>query len=95
MRDKKVLLTSLSIVQLETTYHFILMHKGTLQVMHSACGCAYRANYLLELVHLDVCGLMTAQEIRGYEHFVIFIENCFSYGYAYLMHHNLKTSEKF
>ena len=39
-----------------------------------------RAQELLELVHLDVCGPMSIQARGGYEYFITFIENYSRFG---------------
>ena len=44
-----------------------------------------RAQELLELVHSDVCGLMSIQARGGYEYFVTFINDYSRFGYVYLM----------
>ena len=44
-----------------------------------------RAQELLELVHMDVCGPMSTQAKGGYEYFITFIDNYWKYGYVYLM----------
>lgn len=46
----------------------------------------HRVNDLLELVHIDICGLFNVQARRGYEYFVTFIYNLSRYGYVYLIH---------
>ena len=55
----------------------------------------HRANDLLELILLDVCGPFNVQARGGYEYFVTFIDDCSRYGYAYLMHRKSETFEKF
>ena len=50
-----------------------------------------RAQELLELVHTDVCGLMSTQAKGGYEYFITFTDNYSRYGYVYLMRWNSKA----
>ena len=44
-----------------------------------------RAQDLLELIHLDVCGPMSIQARGGYEYFITFTDDYFRFGYMYLM----------
>ena len=44
-----------------------------------------RAQELLELVHLDVCGPMSIQARGGYEYFITFTDDYSRFGYVYLM----------
>ena len=54
-----------------------------------------RAQELLELVHMDVCGPMSTQAKGGYEYFITFTDNYSRYGYVYLMRRKSETFEKF
>ena len=54
-----------------------------------------RAQKLLELVHTDVCGLMSTQAKGGYEYFITFIDDYSRYGYVYLMRWKSEALEKF
>ena len=45
-----------------------------------------RANQPLELVHTDVCGLMSINARGIFEYYVTFIDDYCQYGYLYLMH---------
>lgn len=54
-----------------------------------------RAQELLELVHMDVCGPMSTQAKGGYEYFITFIDDYSRYGYVYLMRRKSETFEKF
>ena len=49
----------------------------------------------LELVHIDVCGLMSIQARDGYEYFITFTDDYSGYGYVYLMRYKSETFEKF
>ena len=44
-----------------------------------------RAQYLLELVHSDVCGPMSTQAWDGYKYFITLIDDYSRFGYVYLM----------
>ena len=55
----------------------------------------YRANDLFELEHSDVCGPFNVRARGGHEYFVTFNDDCSKYGYAYLMHRESETFEKF
>ena len=54
-----------------------------------------RATGTLELIHLDVCGLMSTHARGGYLYFVSFIDDYSRYGYVYLMKYKSETFEKF
>ena len=54
-----------------------------------------RAQELLELVHMDVCGLMSTQAKGGYEYFITFTDDYSRYGYVYLIRRKSKAFEKF
>ena len=54
-----------------------------------------RAQELLELVHMDLCGPMSTQAKGGYEYFITFIDDYSRYGYVYLMKWKFETFEKF
>ena len=54
-----------------------------------------RAQDLLELVHLDVCGPMSTQARGGYEYFITFIDDYSRFGYVYLMKRKSEAFEKF
>ena len=54
-----------------------------------------RAQELLELVHTDVCGPMSAQAKGGYEYFITFTDDYSRYGYVYLMRRKSEAFEKF
>ena len=54
-----------------------------------------RAQDLLELVHLDVCGPMSTQAKGGYEYFITFTDDDSRCGYVYLMKWKFKAFEKF
>ena len=55
----------------------------------------HRANELLELVHLDVCGPMSIQARGGYEYFITFTDDYSRFGYVYLMRWKSEAFEKF
>ena len=54
-----------------------------------------RAQDFLELVHLDVCGLLSIQARGGYEYFITFTNDYSRFGYVYLMKQKFETFEKF
>jgi hypothetical protein len=58
-------------------------------------GFLERAVDLLELVHTDVCGLMSTTARGGFQYFITFIDDFSRYGYVYLIKHKSKTFEKF
>ena len=58
-------------------------------------GHPKRAGELLEIIHSDVCGPMSAAARGGYFCFVTFIDNLSRNGYIYLMKHKSETFEKF
>ena len=49
----------------------------------------------LELVHIDLYGLINVPARRGYEYFITFIDDYSRYGYIYLMHHKSESFDKF
>ena len=54
-----------------------------------------RANDLLEIIHIDVCGLMSVEARGGNRYFLTFTDDLSRYEYVYLMKHKSKTFEKF
>ena len=54
-----------------------------------------RANDLLEIIHTDVCSLMSVEARGGYHYFLTFTGDLSRYGYMYLMKHKSETFEKF
>ena len=54
-----------------------------------------RAQELLELVHSDVCDLMSIQARCGYEYFITFTDDYSRFGYVYLMKRKSESFEKF
>ena len=58
-------------------------------------GIMERANDLLEIIHTDVCGLMSVGARGGYHYFLTFTDNLSRYGYIYLMKHKSEIFEKF
>ena len=54
-----------------------------------------RANGTLDLIHFDVCGLMSIQARVGFIYFITFINDPSWYGYLYLMRYKSKAFEKF
>ena len=54
-----------------------------------------RANDLLEIIHIDVCGPMSVDAHGGYRYFLTLSDDLSRYGYIYLMKHTPETFEKF
>ena len=54
-----------------------------------------RAQELLGLVHMDVCGPMSTQAKEDYEYFITFTDDYSRYGYVYLMRWKSEAFEKF
>ena len=50
-------------------------------------GTIERATDLLEIIHGDVCNLMSAESRGGYRYFLTFKDDLSRYGYIYLMKH--------
>ena len=57
-------------------------------------GAMERANDLLEIIHTDVCGLMSVETRGVYRYFLTFTGDLSRYGYIYLMKHKSETFEK-
>ena len=58
-------------------------------------GTMERATDLLEIIHTDVCGLMSVEARGGYHYFLSLTDDLSRYGYIYLMKHKSETFEKF
>ena len=58
-------------------------------------GNGERANELLDLIHMDVCGLMSIYDRGGFIYFITFIGDHSRYGYLYLMTYKFEAFEKF
>ena len=58
-------------------------------------GPMERATDLLEIIHTNVCGLMSVEARGGYHYFLTFTDDLNRYGYIYLMKHKSETFEKF
>ena len=58
-------------------------------------GTMERATDLLEIIHTDVCGLMSIETHGGYHCFLTFTDDLSRYVYIYLMKHKSETFEKF
>ena len=48
-------------------------------------GKGERASWPLDLIHIDVCGLMSTHAIGCFIYFITFIDDFSWYGYLYLM----------
>ena len=49
----------------------------------------------MEIVHADVCDLMSVKARGVYRYFLTFTDDLSRYGYIYLMKHKSETFEKF
>ena len=49
----------------------------------------------MEIIHTDVCGLMSVKAHGKYHYFLNFTDDLSRYGYIYLMKHKSETFEKF
>ena len=58
-------------------------------------GTMERATDLLEIIHTDVCSLMSVEARGEYCYFLTFTHDLSRYGYIYLMKHMSETFEKF
>ena len=58
-------------------------------------GHSERANDLLGLIHLDVCGLLSSNARVDFQYFITFIDDFSRYSYVYLMKHKSESFEKF
>ena len=58
-------------------------------------GKWYGAKEVLDLVHTDLCGPMSASARGGYEYFITFVDDYSRYGYIYLMRHKSEAFDKF
>ena len=52
-----------------------------------------RASDILDLVHTDVCGLMSTSTRGGHQYFIMFTNDLSKYGYIYLMKNKSKSFE--
>jgi hypothetical protein len=58
-------------------------------------GFVERASDLLEIIHSDVCGLMSLHVRDEFHYFATFTDDLSRYGYIYLMRQKSETFEKF
>ena len=61
----------------------------------SFSGTMERATDILEIIHTDVCSLMSVEARGEYRYFLTFTDDLSRYGYIYLMKHKSETFEKF
>ena len=54
-------------------------------------GPMEQANDLMEIIHTDVCGLLSVKARGGYHYFLTFTDDLSRYGYIYLMKHKSET----
>ena len=57
-------------------------------------GTMERATNFLEIIHTDVCNLMSVEARGGYCYFLTFTDDLSRYGYIYLMKYKSETFEK-
>ena len=55
----------------------------------------FRAKEVMDLLHTDLCGLISTSARGGYEYFITFIDDYSRYGYIYMMRHKSEAFEKF
>ena len=58
-------------------------------------GHRKRVSNILDLVHIDVCGLISTQARGGYSYFIIFTDDMSRFGYVYLMKYKSEAFNKF
>ena len=58
-------------------------------------GYGEKASDILDLVHTDVCGLISTQARDGYSYFIMFTDDRSTFGYMYLMKYKFKAFDKF
>ena len=58
-------------------------------------GKGERASGPLDLIHTDVCGLMSTHARGGFIYFITFIDDFSQFGYLYLLKDKSKAFEKF
>ena len=58
-------------------------------------GTMERASDLLEIIHTDVCSLMSVEARGRYRYFLTFTDDLSRYGYIYLMKHKSEIVERF
>ena len=58
-------------------------------------GHREKASDILDLVHIDVCGLISTQARDGYSYFIIFANDRSKFRYVYLMKYKSRVFDKF
>ena len=58
-------------------------------------GTMERANDLLEIIYIDVCGPMSVEACDGYHYLLTFIDDLSTYKYIYLIEHKSEAFENF
>ena len=61
----------------------------------SFTGHGERVSDILDLIHTDVCGLMSTQTRGGYSYFITFTDDRSRFGYVYLMKYKFEAFDKF
>ena len=54
-----------------------------------------RCGSTLNLIHIDICGLLTPTALGGYKYFITFIDNFSRYGYVELIHEKSESLNMF
>ena len=54
-----------------------------------------RANDILGLIYIDICGSINISTREGYYYFIIFTDNLSRYGYVYLVKHKSESFKIF
>ena len=77
--------------------HLLLANRAFLGKMTKTpfSGTMERATDLLEIIHTDVCDLMSVKARGKYLYFLTFTDDLSRYGYIYLMKHKSEIVEKF
>ena len=52
---------------------------------------AYRATYILELIHKDICGAFPTPSWSGQQYFISFIDDYLRYAYLFLIHEKSRS----
>jgi hypothetical protein len=56
---------------------------------------AKRSVVILEIIHMDICGLFPIASVDGYDSLIIFTDNYSCYGYIYLIKEGSEALDKF
>jgi len=56
---------------------------------------AYRASYVLEVIHMDICGPFPTPSWNGQQYFISFIDDYSRYAYLFLIHEKSQSLNVF